>query len=606
MERTRGLTPISPPPLPARKNTKAKGSRRREGCTHLTMTRVYDQHGSQKCEMCDRVGSMGWLYRCTQDYNGFLPSDSVSSEHSHNHPDLRPSQDPALDRLSPCLTKAIEEGHYSDDQVMRLKEQKMGVKARVIAAEQENSEIHHQHRGPQKRGHQRRSLPSCPLLEKAIAPPPRLSFESALSRASLAQSAVDALQTQSKTALQNAIKPSAKQDASEVHSLPDNACSSSSDRSRCKTLFQTCSTTVPNRGESKPVSQTEVSDGTGHDAPQSATEERSTHPCQANPEEGLDAWRRYYDELEDAFKDGKLSSVSSANDTTDPMPSSSSAAEYHVPQTESLMSQLQNTNIAIAMTPESTRDPEPVQHPEVCKHLDCQPYNSMHPKCNYSVCPACRQSFRDRTFISLNEALVDGPSNLPIVAPWELLNRPSSPAHTVRFLGLPTTARQVGITKVSSRPTDIAGNPSTHARVQRIEELRQSLRVSRNMLTQIPYKVKNVIARRTQPAQDNSASDSGEASRATGDAASQRSRSGICQRKREKATTRSSTEEQADNEVDELWEAAWHRVAVGTPLPESSSSDKDSHSSSEVEVAGGVAVTEEGVTLLHPDIIMQA
>jgi hypothetical protein len=34
-------------------------------CTHLTMTRLYTNE--YRCSICLRIGSMGWVYRCTQD-----------------------------------------------------------------------------------------------------------------------------------------------------------------------------------------------------------------------------------------------------------------------------------------------------------------------------------------------------------------------------------------------------------------------------------------------------------------------------------------------------------------------------------------------------------
>jgi hypothetical protein len=34
-------------------------------CNHITMSRVY--HVGFRCEHCHRHGSLGWLYRCTQD-----------------------------------------------------------------------------------------------------------------------------------------------------------------------------------------------------------------------------------------------------------------------------------------------------------------------------------------------------------------------------------------------------------------------------------------------------------------------------------------------------------------------------------------------------------
>ncbi len=42
-------------------------------CTHLTMTRLYTTEF--RCSLCLRVGSMGWIYRCTQDRNLLIEDD---------------------------------------------------------------------------------------------------------------------------------------------------------------------------------------------------------------------------------------------------------------------------------------------------------------------------------------------------------------------------------------------------------------------------------------------------------------------------------------------------------------------------------------------------
>jgi hypothetical protein len=42
-------------------------------CTHLTMTRLYTTEF--RCSMCFRAGSMGWVYRCTQDRELVLEDD---------------------------------------------------------------------------------------------------------------------------------------------------------------------------------------------------------------------------------------------------------------------------------------------------------------------------------------------------------------------------------------------------------------------------------------------------------------------------------------------------------------------------------------------------
>ncbi|PMD59238.1 uncharacterized protein K444DRAFT_591416 [Hyaloscypha bicolor E] len=42
-------------------------------CTHLTMTRLYTSE--YRCSICLRIGSMGWVYRCTQDRELLLEED---------------------------------------------------------------------------------------------------------------------------------------------------------------------------------------------------------------------------------------------------------------------------------------------------------------------------------------------------------------------------------------------------------------------------------------------------------------------------------------------------------------------------------------------------
>jgi hypothetical protein len=42
-------------------------------CTHLTMTRLYTTEF--RCSLCLRIGSIGWVYRCTQDRELLLEDD---------------------------------------------------------------------------------------------------------------------------------------------------------------------------------------------------------------------------------------------------------------------------------------------------------------------------------------------------------------------------------------------------------------------------------------------------------------------------------------------------------------------------------------------------
>lgn len=61
---------ISALPAPATRTRKNGGNGQ---CTHLTTTRLYTE--DFRCALCLRVGSFGWLYRCTQDRELLLDED---------------------------------------------------------------------------------------------------------------------------------------------------------------------------------------------------------------------------------------------------------------------------------------------------------------------------------------------------------------------------------------------------------------------------------------------------------------------------------------------------------------------------------------------------
>ena len=121
----------SPPPMPSRK--KGPKDSRSSGCTHQKMTRLYDKYGAYKCSICDKPPSFGWLYRCTQDSNGFLPeSDFISftrRDKSKRH------MDPSLHNLSPSVVRAIGQGEYTDEQINLLVQQKEAVRLSILGHE---------------------------------------------------------------------------------------------------------------------------------------------------------------------------------------------------------------------------------------------------------------------------------------------------------------------------------------------------------------------------------------------------------------------------------------------------------------------------------------
>ncbi|KEF55445.1 uncharacterized protein A1O9_08195, partial [Exophiala aquamarina CBS 119918] len=113
---------------------RALNPERRNLCTHVTATRLFDQWGSLKCCLCHRHANIGWLYRCTQDSDGFLPATDFING-SHALADKSPFQDVALHTLSPPIIKAIADGQYTDEQIKILIQQKEKVRDIILAQE---------------------------------------------------------------------------------------------------------------------------------------------------------------------------------------------------------------------------------------------------------------------------------------------------------------------------------------------------------------------------------------------------------------------------------------------------------------------------------------
>ena len=131
---------------------------RRAACTHLTVERLY---GDFTCNVCSRLPVFGWVYCCTQDEvpeSQFTPdstSEISSSQHVNGSEDepngvndlSMPS--PAVNedlgfegediliptvQLSPWIEKAIRDGHYTPEQVVKLRAQKQHVADTARAA----------------------------------------------------------------------------------------------------------------------------------------------------------------------------------------------------------------------------------------------------------------------------------------------------------------------------------------------------------------------------------------------------------------------------------------------------------------------------------------
>ena len=135
--------PLSPPRLPP--------LQRKAACTHITLTRLY---GSHRCCHCGRIPRCGWVYRCTQDYGGTLPSweaRSVSYDPSQKYDEgerLMSRNDSGIGEeqagqalrnddaeLKSWIIEAANEGLYTDEQLKLLKAQRRRVADSIREAE---------------------------------------------------------------------------------------------------------------------------------------------------------------------------------------------------------------------------------------------------------------------------------------------------------------------------------------------------------------------------------------------------------------------------------------------------------------------------------------
>lgn len=109
---------------------------RRAACTHLTVTRVYGPH---ICSICHRPSRFGWLYQCTQDEQQHEEVSATATgdlEHGNDSSAYKTSNDSInTTKLSPWIEKAIQEGHYTLDQILLMRVQRQNVVQSIAAAE---------------------------------------------------------------------------------------------------------------------------------------------------------------------------------------------------------------------------------------------------------------------------------------------------------------------------------------------------------------------------------------------------------------------------------------------------------------------------------------
>ncbi|KIW21044.1 hypothetical protein PV08_01623 [Exophiala spinifera] len=110
------------------------GVDRRNPCTHIKMTRLFDPYGSFRCSMCHKHPSIGWLYRCTLDSHGFLPESDFTGT-----PAPCPKIDDPMDvsgaSVNTTIIKTMGQGILANEEVVSLPKQKDKVNGLLLEQE---------------------------------------------------------------------------------------------------------------------------------------------------------------------------------------------------------------------------------------------------------------------------------------------------------------------------------------------------------------------------------------------------------------------------------------------------------------------------------------
>jgi hypothetical protein len=118
-----------PLPLPAR-NPPAP-DQRQAACTHITVTRLFDNYGVYRCQMCRRHPSIGWVYRCTQDHEAFLPESDFTTIRETAPVVITDGK--SVWRLKQWMYEAVLKGQYTVEQFSTLFQQRQGVKKAIFS-----------------------------------------------------------------------------------------------------------------------------------------------------------------------------------------------------------------------------------------------------------------------------------------------------------------------------------------------------------------------------------------------------------------------------------------------------------------------------------------
>lgn len=104
-------------------------------CTHLDMDRVYGY--DQRCCVCGSFSSIGFLYQCKQDNHANQISSVVSQKPGKTGP-VKSSLRNELEEcgLSESIIRGAESGHYTKQQLQKLKQLKRELQDTITDVEQ--------------------------------------------------------------------------------------------------------------------------------------------------------------------------------------------------------------------------------------------------------------------------------------------------------------------------------------------------------------------------------------------------------------------------------------------------------------------------------------
>lgn len=101
---------------------------RRVLCNHTTMERVFNSPEKPvTCQLCDEA-DFGWIYVCTEDQTRGAAGITTTGKATSDAPCTTNGEDDQTTQLNDWVLRAIEDGHYTDDQIKILQAQRSNVR----------------------------------------------------------------------------------------------------------------------------------------------------------------------------------------------------------------------------------------------------------------------------------------------------------------------------------------------------------------------------------------------------------------------------------------------------------------------------------------------